>query len=131
MLVRARRASPAQSRHALTLPSLSSPARAAHWQDAHFAATYYEFAETLSFGIVRAASDNIPSLKEYLGASDSTFLFYKVSALLCPCAYAARLWYEHCRSVCAPDPPALLPAARPGGESGGQDCRAQDVRDQG
>mmetsp|Transcript_8033 Transcript_8033/g.26460 ORF Transcript_8033/g.26460 Transcript_8033/m.26460 type:complete len:99 (+) Transcript_8033:230-526(+) len=44
--------------------------------DAHLSAICYDLADTLSFAFVRAVSDNIPSLKEYAGASSSVFLFY-------------------------------------------------------
>jgi hypothetical protein len=59
--------------------------------DAHFSTTSYELADSLSFGFVRAVSDNIPALKEYLGASSSTFLFYMVRAAACAAGVATSI----------------------------------------
>lgn len=99
--------SPAQSTARSTLPRLSSPACAAHYQDAHLSAICYDLADTLSFAFVRAVSDNIPSLKEYAGASSSVFLFYMVR--VAPCAAAAAISdLRTCRSVVA----VMLPHGR-------------------
>lgn len=86
---------------------LSSPACAAHYQDAHLSAICYDLADTLSFAFVRAVSDTIPSLKEYAGASSSVFLFYMVR--VAPCAAAAAIPdLRACRSVVA----VMLPHGR-------------------
>lgn len=100
-------AAPRSPQPRATLPRLSSPACAAHHQDAHLSAICYDLADTLSFAFVRAVSDNIPSLKEYAGASSSVFLFYMVRVAHCAAA-AAMSDLRACRSVVA----VMLPHGR-------------------
>lgn len=66
----------------------------------HFSGYFYDLGETCGLKFVRAQSDKVDALKEFLNQSDSHFLFYLVRcARERDCRSHPR--FEHARRLCA------------------------------